>query len=137
MCLFSFSFHNLSIGESRILKSPSVILWGAMCDLSFSEVTFYEYGCPRIWSINVQNWEFPLVDFSFDEYEVSVPIFLITFAWMSILFSIRMATPTCVLGPFVWKNCPAFYSEVVSVFVTVVHFLYAAKCCVQFTYPVG
>jgi hypothetical protein len=42
---------------------------------------------------------------------------------------------------FLWticlENCfPAFYSEVVSVFVIEVGFLYAAKCWVLFTYPV-
>jgi hypothetical protein len=34
------------------------------------------------------------------------------------------------------KNFPAFYSEVVSVFITEVHFLYAAKYWVLFMYPV-
>jgi hypothetical protein len=42
-----------------------------------------------------------------------------------------MATAACFFGPFAWKTCfPAFYSEVVSVFVTEVGFLYAAKCSV-------
>ena len=41
------------------------------------------------------------------------------------------------LGFICLKNYfPAFCSEVVSVFVTEVHFLYAEKCWVQFTYPV-
>ena len=61
-----------------------------------------ECGSPWIWSIDVQNWEFILVDFSFDEYEVSLS-FLITFCWKSIVFSIRMATPAFFLGPFSWK----------------------------------
>ena len=29
--------------------------------------------------------------------------FLITFDWKLILSNIRMATPTCILGPFAWK----------------------------------
>ena len=36
---------------------------------------------------------------------------------------------------FALKFFPVFYSEVVSVFFTEVHFLYAAKCWVLFTYP--
>jgi hypothetical protein len=40
-----------------------------------------------------------------------------------------MATPACFLRPFAWKFFPAFYSEVVSVFVTEVHFLYTEKYC--------
>jgi hypothetical protein len=49
------------------------------------------------------NWEVILVDFSFDEYDVSFFIFLINFVWKSILFNIRMATQACFLGPFAWK----------------------------------
>ena len=67
------------------------------------------------------------------------------FSWKSILFDIRMATLACFLGPFACErlsifhlgNCfPTFYSEIVSVFVTEVRFLYAAKCWVVFSYPV-
>ena len=46
------------------------------------------------------------------------PSFWITFGWKSNLLDIRMAIPACSLGPFSWKNFPAFYSEVVSVFDT-------------------
>ena len=28
--LFSFCFHDLSIGESGVLKSPTIIVWGEM-----------------------------------------------------------------------------------------------------------
>jgi hypothetical protein len=38
--LFSFCFHNLSIDESRVLKSPTIIVWGTMCALSFNKVSF-------------------------------------------------------------------------------------------------
>ena len=58
--LFSFCFHDLSIAEGGVLKSPTITVWGAMCALSFSKVffclfLFYECGCPCIWSIDVQN----------------------------------------------------------------------------------
>jgi hypothetical protein len=42
--LFSFCFHDLSIAESGVLKSPTVIVWGTMCALSFSKVSFMNVG---------------------------------------------------------------------------------------------
>jgi hypothetical protein len=45
-----------------------------------------------------------------------------------------MATPAFFLGPFAWNFFPTFYSEVVSAFVTEVHFLYATKFWDPFTY---
>ena len=63
--------------------------------------------------------------------------FLITFGWKSTLFDIRMATPACFLGPIAWNIFfPTFYSEIVSVFASEMHFLYAAKCWILFMYPV-
>jgi hypothetical protein len=47
-----------------------------------------------------------------------------------------MANPACFLGPFALNFFPAFYFEVVFVFVTEVCFLYAAKCLFLFAYPV-
>ena len=38
--LFSFCFHDLSIAESGVLKSPTIIVWGMMCAFSFSKVSF-------------------------------------------------------------------------------------------------
>ena len=38
--LFSFCFQDLSIDESRVLKSPTIIMWGVMCTLSFCKVSF-------------------------------------------------------------------------------------------------
>ena len=42
--LFSFCFHDLSIAESGVLKSPTIIVWGVMCALSFSKVSFMNVG---------------------------------------------------------------------------------------------
>ena len=42
--LFSLSFHDLSIEESGVFKSPTIIVWGAMCALSFSKVSFMNAG---------------------------------------------------------------------------------------------
>jgi hypothetical protein len=44
-----------------------------MCALSFSKVSFM-YVSVLALDINVQDWDFFLVDFSFDEHEVSFPI---------------------------------------------------------------
>ena len=46
-----------------------------------------------------------------------------------------MATLVCFLKPSAWTFFPAVYSEVVTI-ITEVHFLYAAKWWVLFTYPV-
>jgi len=35
MSLFIFCFHDLSIYESEMLKYTSIIVWGAMCVLTF------------------------------------------------------------------------------------------------------
>ena len=40
MSLFSLCFHDLSIDESEMLKSPTITVWGAMCALGFSKVSF-------------------------------------------------------------------------------------------------
>jgi hypothetical protein len=42
--LFSFCFNDLSIGESGVLKSPTIIALGSMCALSFSKVSFMNLG---------------------------------------------------------------------------------------------
>ena len=38
--LLSFCLVYLSIGESGVLKSSAINVWGLMCDLSFSNVSF-------------------------------------------------------------------------------------------------
>jgi hypothetical protein len=42
--MFSLCFYDVSIDESRILKSPTIIVWGAMWALSFSKVSFMNVG---------------------------------------------------------------------------------------------
>jgi hypothetical protein len=37
--LFIFCFHDLSIDESGVLKSPTIIVWGTMCALSFTKMS--------------------------------------------------------------------------------------------------
>ena len=64
----------LSNDESGVLKSPTIIVWGAMCALSFTEISLMNVD-PCIWSIDIQNWEFILEDFTFDEYEVPILVF--------------------------------------------------------------
>ena len=44
MSLFSFYFHDLSIGESGVLKSPTIIVCGEIYFLSFSRVSFMNVG---------------------------------------------------------------------------------------------
>ena len=44
MSLFSLCFPDQSIEESVVLKSPTIIVLGAMCALSFSKVSFMNEG---------------------------------------------------------------------------------------------
>ena len=44
MSLFSFCFNDWSIRKSGVLKSPTIIVWGSMCVLSFREVSFMNVG---------------------------------------------------------------------------------------------
>jgi hypothetical protein len=37
--LFSFCFQHLSIDESEVLKSPTIIMSGAICTLNFTKVS--------------------------------------------------------------------------------------------------
>ena len=53
MSLFSFCFQDLSIDESGLLKSPTIIVLGAMCALSFLKVSLmnvaaFAFGAFRI-----------------------------------------------------------------------------------------
>ena len=50
-----FCFQDLSNDESGLLKSPTTIVLGAMCALSFTKFFFNECRCPCIWSIDIQN----------------------------------------------------------------------------------
>ena len=79
MSLFSFCFHDLSIDESGVLKSPTIIVWGAMCALSFTKVTLMNVASLLFAEIDIHNWEFLLEDFTFDEYEVSFLVFFDNF----------------------------------------------------------
>ena len=42
--VLSFCVVNVSIGENGVLKSPTISVWGLMCDLSFSNVSFTYVG---------------------------------------------------------------------------------------------
>ena len=79
MSLFIFCYHDLSIDESGVLKSPTIIVWGAMCALRFTKVSLMNVAALAFWSIDIQNWEFLLEDFTFDEYEVSLLVFFDNF----------------------------------------------------------
>ena len=42
--LFKFCLHELSLSEARILNSPTITVWGPMCNLSCSSVSFMKLG---------------------------------------------------------------------------------------------
>ena len=60
-----------------MLKSPTIIVWVAMCALSFTKVSLMNVAVLALF--NIQNWEFLLEDFNFDEYEVSLLVFFDNF----------------------------------------------------------
>jgi hypothetical protein len=44
MSLLILCFNDQSIGESGVLKSPTIIVWGSMYVLSFSKFSFTNVG---------------------------------------------------------------------------------------------
>ena len=68
---------SISIDDNGVLYSSTIIVWYSVQPvlLSITEVSFIHCGRYCIWGKDVQNWEFLLVDFPLDEYEV---FFLIT-----------------------------------------------------------
>ena len=77
LCLVSF-FQDLSIGESGVLKSPTIIVWGAMCALSFTKFSLMNVAA-LAFGAYIFRIEFLLEDFTFDEYEVSLFVFFDNF----------------------------------------------------------
>ena len=76
-----------------------------------------------------------LVDYSFDEYEMSFPISFDYFGWKSILLDGKMTIPAFFLSLFASKTFfPALYSEVIPVFIAEVYFLYAVEWWILFTH---
>jgi hypothetical protein len=63
--VFLFSFHDLSNAESGVLKSPTIIVWGVMCALSLSKVSFMNvdalaFGVEMVRIQSSSWWTFPL-----------------------------------------------------------------------------
>ena len=59
MSLFTFCFNDLSIGENGVLKSPTIIMGGSMCVLSFSKLSFMNVG-----ALAFVAWKFRIMTFS-------------------------------------------------------------------------
>jgi hypothetical protein len=93
--------------------------------------TLEEYPC--ILSIDVQNKEFILVDFTFDDYEVPVLVFFDNFGLKINFIQYKNGYSSLFLGTVCLEYCfLAICSEVMSVFVPEVGFLYATKSWVLF-----
>ena len=103
MSLFSFCFQDLSIDESGVLKSPTIIVGGATCALSFIKVSIMNVAAlvfgAWIFRIESSSWRILLL-LSMKCHSLS---FLISLGWKSILSDIRMATPACFFRTFTWK----------------------------------
>ena len=76
-----------------------------------------------------------MVDFSFDDYEVSFLISLDNFLLKVYFIGYMDDISSLFLGTICLEDLfPSFYSEIVSAFVVEVCFLYAAKCWILFEY---
>ena len=110
--LFSICFHDISICESGVLKSATIIVWSEMYFLCFSRVSFMIVGdflfAAYMLRIESSSWQISLVMGK----KCPSLSFLITFGWKFTLFDIRIATPACFLELFAWKffshPAPAF-----------------------------
>ena len=110
MSLFSFCFHNLSIGKSPVLKSPTIIVCCLMYVLSFGKFflqiwVLLNLGCACSELRDHLGGFFPLM-----RKKCSSPSLLITFGRKSILLAIQMATPACLLAPFTWEFFFLFFT---------------------------
>ena len=86
--------------EIGVWKSPTINLWGSMCDLSFSNASFTNVGAivfvAYIFRIGLSSWLiFPLMNMKYPS-----PLLWINFGWKSILLDSRMTTPAFFLGLF-------------------------------------
>ena len=106
-----------------MLKSLTIIVWDAMCALSFSKVSFKNEGA-LVFDAQMFRIESSfLVDFSFDG---SLYVFLMTF-----FIGYYNGYSSLFLGTICLEICfLIYYSEIVTVFDTEMRLLYAAKCWV-------
>jgi hypothetical protein len=109
-----------------MLRSYTINVWGLMCDLSFSKVSFVNVGtlafvhrCSEI--------RYLLGHFFFDEYDMPFPHTFVYFGCKSIFLAIRMAVPACFLGPFAWRTFffLALYTKIMIIFVVVMFLVYS------------
>jgi hypothetical protein len=107
MSLFRLSFHDLSICESGVLKSPSINMLGLMCDLSFRNVSFMNVGALEFgaWKFRIEMsfwWIFPLKRMKC----FSLLLFTL-FSWKTILLDTRSATYWMLKS--LWQNPALFF----------------------------
>ena len=72
--VFRFSLDVLSFGASWVLKYPTINVWDLMCYLHSNSLSFTVVKCPFVRGTDVHNSDIILVDFSFNEYEMSFPV---------------------------------------------------------------
>ena len=53
--LLSFCLADLSSGDSGVLKSPNISVWGLLCDLRFSNVSFTNMRVLVFGGLDIQN----------------------------------------------------------------------------------
>lgn len=98
--LFKCYVDVLSIGESLVLKSPSINVWDSVCDLIFRTFSFTNVD-GLAFGIDVTNWIIILMDLSFDEYDMLLHVSFDKF-WLTASFVRYYNTATAwFLDPFV------------------------------------
>jgi hypothetical protein len=84
--LIIFSFNDLFIGESGVLKYPTIIVWGSICVLSFSKVSFMDVGAlafgAEMFIIETFSWWiFPLMNMNYSFFLIMLDNF-----WLKVYF---------------------------------------------------
>ena len=101
--LLIFCLEDLSIFDSGVLKSPTIIVLLSI-SLEILQDFLHLFGCSFVGCIYIYHVYVFLVDSSFEYYEVTMWVFL-ALLWKSILSDMSIATPAFFSCPFAWKIC--------------------------------
>jgi hypothetical protein len=122
---------DLSIGESGVLKSPTINFWHLMCYLNCSSVSFttlssFELGAQMLRNETSSWWIFPLKSI-----RCPFPFLLINFGWKSIWlgYTSLLHVSICLENIFL-----TLYSDIMSITDVEVYFLYAVERWILFSY---
>ena len=129
-----FCFEDLSIGVTRVLKSPTIIVLLSISPFMSVIICLMYWGAPVLHA-KIFTIVFPL-DWSLDHYVVSFFISIIFFILRSILSDMRIATTAFFCFSYSWEYIfPSSHFQSICVFRPEVGFLWIAYIWVLFLYP--